>query len=1097
MTAAPPADQAARDRIRDDLDVTLFVEAGAGTGKTRALVERIVRLVASGRTTADRIAAITFTEAAAAELRDRVLVALEEGAAAPELPAAERRRCGEALAVLDEAAVETLHSFAARILSTYPLEAGLPPGFEVLDDTLAAIAFEERWSEHLDAMLDDPALSAPLRRALAMGVAPDDLRTLARALHGDWERLREATLPSAPRTALDLEPVVEELDLVCAERSHCVEPDDLLSVHLERLEPFAQQLRNAAGDELEALRLLSNRPRLRTGGGRAQSWKEIAPREIRDALTELEGRCDALLTAEREAAIPPLYESLRRFVLDGAEGRRRHGQLEFHDLLVRARDLLRDDAGVRGALRQRFTHLLIDEFQDTDPIQSEIAFLLAADHDQPPRSWPDAPVDAGRLFFVGDPKQSIYRFRGADIELYKSVQERFAASTERLTQNFRSVPAITSWVNGVFEQLMGGAAHSGQATYVPLRPGRPAHPDPLTVLTLGGPQDANVATVRRAEAAEIARVTRGVKAGRWQVMERDGGVERARDARFQDIAILVPARTSLPALLEALEAADIPYRLESRSLVYEAQEVRELLSILRALDDPTDEVALVAALRSPAFACGDDDLFRFAERHGRWDYRAATPDSLPDGDPVVEALRWLRGAHEGRWWKPVSAIVEGVIRERRMLELATVDGRPRERWQRLRFVLDQARAFSDAGGRTLREFLAWTERQAEEGARVIETVVPEEDDDAVRIMTVHAAKGLQFPIVVMSGLNAQPRRDGGPVLWSAGDAPELRLRGGFQTAGYDALRQHDRELQELEDVRLLHVAATRARDYLVVSLFHSQRGASAAARIHAIVQELPGLAREPGPSSASAPIAPPPAIAPDTADDRAAWLARREAAIADLRALPAVSATALAKAAAERADPNPEKEEPSEELEPWRRGRAGTAIGRAVHSTLQTIDLASGAALGETSRAQATAEGVAGRAEEVGRLVRAALDAPAVREAVASGRYWREVYVGAPVDGALLEGFIDLLYETRDGFVVVDYKTDRLAGDEDADAALARYEPQGAAYALALSETLGRPVTRCVFLFLSEGGAIERELANLDDAATAARDLVTSGSWTR
>jgi ATP-dependent exoDNAse (exonuclease V) beta subunit len=463
-------------------------------------------------------------------------------------------------------------------------------------------------------------------------------------------------------------------------------------------------------------------------------------------------------------------------------------------------------------------------------------------------------------------------------------------------------------------------------------------------------------------------------------------------------------------------------------------------------------------------------------------------------------MAWLREAYTRRWWTPASSLVEQVIRGRRLFELAMVDRRPRERWQRLRFVLDPARAFADAGGRTLREFLAWAAGQAEEEARVIESVVPEADDDAVRIMTVHAAKGLEFPIVLLAGLNVRRQRPGPPVLWRREGPPELRLHTDVCSAGYEMLRIRDQQLDELEEIRLLYVAATRARDHLLVSVFHETKTAqgrrSAAAQLHASASEVPVLwqSMEAAPAGAAPERAPAAALRLDTPEDREAWRVRRAEAIASRSATRAVSATALAHAGLADAwdDPNLRKDPPAEEHPPWRRGRGGTALGRAVHSVLQTVDLASGEGLEATARAQAAAEGIPGRAAEVARLAQAALDSDAVGGAVASGRFWREIYVGAGIDapgsdGLVVEGFIDLLYETDEGLVVVDYKTDALLEGDSIEAALSRYRLQGAAYALALSEALRRPVARCVFVFVNASGAIERELPNLSLAIDEAR----------
>ena len=304
--------------------------------------------------------------------------------------------------------------------------------------------------------------------------------------------------------------------------------------------------------------------------------------------------------------------------------------------------------------------------------------------------------------------------------------------------------------------------------------------------------------------------------------------------------MLVPTRTGLSRLLPELEAQDIPYRLESRSLVYNSEDVRGLLGILRAIDDPNDEIALVGSLRSPAFACSDADLFGWREAGGRWDYRAKSPVGIAADHPVADALRWLRATSVAQWRMSVSALVEHVIRERRLMELAVVDRRPRDRWQRLRFLLDQARDFCDRGGRTLSEFLEWAKRQADEGTRVIESVVPESDNDAVRIMTIHAAKGLEFPVVVLTGLNVEPRIHRPCLLWSTDQAPELYFRSGLNTPGYDAIYQREASFERAERVRLNYVAATRARDHLVVSLYrkNDDRGKTDAHLIAERVNQL-------------------------------------------------------------------------------------------------------------------------------------------------------------------------------------------------------------------------------------------------------------------
>ena len=1097
MDAYRPADQPARDRIHEELDATLFVEAGAGTGKTTELVARILRLVATGRAQMPHIATITFTEAAAAELRDRIREEMEKAARDDTLPPDERRRCQTAVDEVDAAAIETLHGFAQRILSTHPLEAGLPPLIEVQDEIRASISFEERWNEFADRLLDDPALEEILLRAHVLGLEMKHLHEVAHEFHNHWDRLENAAIPAAPLPPVDTSELLDALAQPCALKGRCVNHDDYLYVHLERMDTYRRRLA-AAGSDLDSLRIMAERKKITHKYGSKANWTGITPGEIRDALQTASGIRDRLLEEARAAVLPPLLAALRGFILDYADERRRQGKLGFHDLLVQARDLLRRDASVRRALRAQFSHLLIDEFQDTDPLQIDIAALLASSEpDSPPATWQEAAIEEGRLFFVGDPKQSIYRFRRADVALYQAVQQRFADRTVRLTQNFRSLRPVIDWVNAVFAPLMGEGGGEGQVPYVELDARWEPPPEVgVAVRILGEPSPENIEPIRAREATELAQLIQTAKAEGWPVAESDPEGQRAfRPARYADIAILMPTRTALPPIERALEEAGIPYRVESRSLVYNTQEVRDLLNILRSLDDPTDEVALIAALRSPAFGCGDDDLLRFFQAGGRWDFRLGPPTSLPPDDPVVTAMSALYDLHKRRWWESLNGIVEAVIRERRFFELAFAHRRPRERWQRLRFVLDQARAFAEAGGSTLRQFVDWAELQAEEGTRVVETVVPEADDDAVRIMTVHASKGLEFPIVALVGLNVDDRprtRGSASVLWDAEGWPEARVGTGerrFLTPGFEQTEATETTMNEQEKLRLLYVAATRARDHLVVSLHHKADQSSHAARLYALCQEIPHLWQTPelGQIQLTTPAEKPSAAFADSSEQRRQWLEARGQRLEKLSGAPVIAATAIARSAAGLIDdPNLQKDAPVEEIPPWRRGRAGTALGRAVHAVLQSIDLATGAGLEGAARAQAAAEGIPDRSDEVARRVKAALDAPSVREAVA-GRYWREVYIAAPVEGVTVEGFIDLLYETADGLVVVDYKTDTVPSEEDVAAAMKRYRLQGAAYALALQETLGRPVAACRFVFVQATGAREREVPDLTAATAAVR----------
>jgi ATP-dependent helicase/nuclease subunit A len=1146
-------DGAARRRIASALGDTLFVEAGAGSGKTRELVGRIVNLVTTGTAGIDAVAAITFTEKAASELRDRVRRqlegALDQARSAADPAGADR--CARALDDLDGAAIGTLHSFARRLLTEHPIEAGLPPRIDVLDEVASTVAFDDRWAGFLDELLADDAIERPLLLATAAGVRLTALRVVALAFNGNWD-LAEAQAASEPVEPPEwtsrLDALMGELAGACTERHHA-DDDDTLHDRLCQLEEWAGRVQ-AASDEYTKLGLLADdsRPNGRGRGAKARWPDDYDLGGLRERIEQVRIGCDRLRTDVAQAAVMRLAVELRRFTLDAAAERRRAGQLEFHDLLVLARQMLRGPHAdvVRAALHRRYRYLLVDEFQDTDPIQIELAVLIAGlDPGASDAPWDQVAVRPGHLFFVGDPKQSIYRFRRADISLFLRAADRFGRDGGRLglTTNYRSTRSIIAVVNHVFGQLIEPQEHGGvrsQPAYealVAVRDDAPIGP-PVSVLgrrqhgedapeaePTGDTADGGAARrpprlyaedVRRLESAEVAATIRRALDEGWLV-NRSADADRHdwQPARAGDVAILVPTRLSLPALEDALGAAGISYRAESASLVYASRLVRDLLLTLRAIDDPSDQLSVFAALRSPMFGCGDDDLFRFRHDHGgRFDPSASLPDTVPDDDPVACGLAYLRRMHDLRSWRSPSELADAVVRDRRLLELGPAEGRPRDLWRRVRFVLDQARAWTDATNGSLGQYLEWVRQQTAEGSRVAEAVLPETDDDAVRIMTVHAAKGLQFPITIVAGLSTRPQRRsvGAEVAWPPEGQAIIRVGNKVRSAAFEAWLPIDEQMSHDERIRLLYVACTRARDHLVVSLHRAVRGTvpddharftSAELLTLALDQLLDGLPDAAPPHQGGAtgggdapdvpadppPPAggPPPAGPLPTFED---WRRIRDEALATSGRPRTLAATALTDDGRPDAldDPGLHKRPRDLDLPPWQKGRYGTAIGRAVHGVLQTIDLASGVGIAEAVAAQAAAEGVTGHEAHIRRLVEAALRSPSA-VAAAAAPHWREVYVGVPVGGGrTLEGYVDLLYRRPGGLVVVDYKTGPHGVDADLDPLVERYRMQGASYALAIAEATREPVLDMVFVFLTPEGAVERSIPDLAEAtAEAAR----------
>lgn len=1195
-------DADARERIRTDTSSTLFVEAGAGSGKTHALVERVITLVLRDGVPLSTIAAVTFTEKAGAELRDRLRVEFEKARKGPARAAAD-----EALDDLDSASIGTLHSFAQQILLAHPIEAELPPLIDVLDEVGSSVAFEERWSELQQQLLDDDTIAEPLLLAMAVGVELKHLRSLARLFGNDWDLISDRVLVDPPELVAmpDLTGLIAAAGKIGSTMADCLDTDDRMLAKVRQIHNLGLTLEAATDQETQLAHLQALRS-LKVGRvGRKENWPDIA--KLRADCTEVVDVAGSLVELLLNACLRHLSHWLAVRVLKSAELRRAEGRLEFHDLLVLARDLLRHEPAVRTALQERYRHLLLDEFQDTDPIQIELAVRIAGGADADAADWRDVEIPDGSLFVVGDPKQSIYRFRRANIATYLTAQD-LLGDTVTLTTNFRTVPRVLDWINTVFTTLITPEP-AAQPMYHPLAPHRPSaglapsltavaeappsttaspdlnsspspvsnlssaaslpdhaspvsgdqlsfldftdepdpsgsgdvtddpsdsadaagettanHPadtphlasvtplrrhlsavptpsdatnEPLTPLAtdlstdqsssgpavtiLGAePHDdlprAQASVLRELEAADVAAVIDQALTNAWQVY--DEKTESWRPAGAGDIAVLVPARTSLPFLEEALDRADIPYRAEASSLVYQTAEVRDLLACARALGDPSDQLALVTALRSPLFGCGDDDLFTWKRSGGSFNLTAPVPDALLT-HPVGEAMEWLRRTYYASRWLTPSEVLAKIVSDRRMLEVAATGPRARDAWRRVRFVVDQARAWSEVEHGGLRSYLAWAAHQGEEASRVAEAILPETDADAVRVMTIHAAKGLEFPIVILSGMTAAPNRQRGvQVLWPTDGGYAVKLKSSVQTEDFDLVQPVDEQMDDFERRRLLYVAATRARDHLVISLHRS------GTRRHSSNAEL--FASADAATAASPTLFTGPAVtAPSNSADHAKqvrppvnrqeWEARITDARQASRKRSAQSASGLEgtgpDVALQGADPGAAKAARDVELPPWSKGRYGTAIGRAVHGVLQVVDLATGAGLDAAVSAQCLAEGVVEYADVVTALVRSALSSEVVQRAAAR-EHWRESYVGTlQPDGTVLEGFVDLIYrEDDETLIIVDYKTDAIPA-EALDARIAHYAPQLHTYTDLLPNT-GRPV----LLFLAPTTAHAHQL---------------------
>jgi ATP-dependent helicase/nuclease subunit A len=1065
-------DRVDRTRIATDTSATLFVEAGAGSGKTHSLVERICHLVLVDGIELDRIAAITFTEKAAAELRERVRTHLASFSG----DAAEKT-----MEQIDTAAIGTLHSFAARIVGEHPLEAGVPPRVAVVDAMGSQLSFERRWRRMRAALFADEhaapsGLTDALRIILGAGASLDQVRILADALDRSWDRLVVDDI--APTMAFaNLDALLRAADEVVDSVRDCTDPSDKLAMRLSSIAEWRVAMADARSST--AWIALAAECPSKGSGGKGSNWVGGASqvREIKSSIDDLNAAATAERTRYVASALAIVVHHLSRVIVDEAAERRRRGELEFHDLLVYARNVLLDD-DVRRIVHSSYQRIMLDEFQDTDPLQLEIARLIV-----------DGPDESGRLFTVGDPKQSIYRFRRADIASYMAARDvTDTADVVRLTTNFRSTKPVLKWVNSVFGSLVVPNGYV-QPDYTPLdpAPGRPEWP----VGTEWGPtpfvfddsgdavDDEHLLTasevLRARESRDVACIIATALDRGWQKEAGGFGEYTHRPVTLSDICILIPSRAVLPFLERSLDDAGIEFRSEASSLVYSTQEVHDLLVTCRALADTANEAAVVAALRTPLFGCGDDDLLQWKAAGGRWDFFSDAPAGLEDS-PVAAGRAYLKSVWFELGLLSPGALLSRLAADRRVFEVSMDSPRHRDVWRRLRFVVDQAHAWYGEDGGDLRDYLAWAQTQQDENARVTEAVLPEVGVNAVRIMTMHAAKGLQFPMVIVAGMSGGFRTTSDPVVWGDDGTMHLNVCAAVQSVDYSSVSAIEKAHTEAERVRLLYVACTRAESFLAVSGYVGAKGSwgqTLAAGTAGVPNVVPGLIEpvrvEDGGQSSS--------VALQSWDEWQVETAR----MAETSALPStVSATQIAHPVlpvheavlAEYRSADLVFPAGSIEVVAPMVGsvESGTTLGIALHALLETVPL--DAAMDSEFEEKARNAGALAGLVDFDRfllLAKSVFSAEPVQRAAAR-EHWHEMQLAgmSPNETIVVEGIADLVYREDDGsLVIVDYKTDVGVTAKTLEASWT----QLSVYADLLGRATGETVSQLVLVFARTSSA--------------------------
>lgn len=1071
------SDQPVRDRITHDHETLFAVDAGAGTGKTTLLVSRLIALLLEKQASLSRIAAITFTEKAAAELSERLRSKLQEALTkTPE----QKTLILKALEDMERAPISTIHSFCAGLLREYPVEAGVDPQFTLLDEVQSGAFETQAWEHWLKKNLAKPV--EPLFHFLRLGGTFEQVDVLKQFL----KRNRTLLTDPSPRPLPVVTPFRKQwkdfLAWTKKEAAECKDHEDSLYQALEKL--WGQSF-EAAGDDIDFELANLKVPKVGNKGTQG-NWGKERLAALRQGFIQLAEDHAKAFAPFKETVVLNLVHWVGGYLKEWESQKAQSGFLDFDDLLLKTRDLLRNHPEAREEMKRRLDYLFVDEFQDTDPLQVEIVFFLSEKPGKCEKDWRKVKLEPGKLFLVGDPKQSIYRFRRADVAIYEATKERILANggqVEVLSENFRTVGGLVEWINGRFPGLFEGTGIS----YNALSPNRKAGKTEGTLPILWGlkvPVAEGVkptkGSLRQLEAERVAAFLKEqVLGGGFTVSDPD--THELRPVKKGDIAILFRdlSNDNEGYWEEALRRRDLAYQIVGGKRFYNRPEIVALSTLLTCLSSPADEAACVAVLRGPLFGFSDEELFLHRSRGGSFHFLQRAMDKMG------QAFECLRQWFQDTRTLGVSDTLLKLYESTNLLAITAGQPHGEQRVANLMKVLDQARELETSQHFTYRAFVQWLVSQQEEETMEGEAPGPDSSEDRITLMTIHKAKGLEFPVVFVSGLSADPKdavslvdRKTSTGAFKVGKA-ELALK----STTYDAVQQEEELQRQAEDTRLLYVAATRARDCLLLPHFQMPAGSKLQNEdlfpgpLLKALEEKESNTYWAKAEQGTQPLEDPPAWVvpldekPGKAleQERAKLKAEQDARVKKLQELRGAqdfkSVTSVLAADAEKRDREERTFDEPESTSPW----SGKDLGSLTHLLLEKGWEWDEATLTKAAALYAERMGIPTEATgEAVKMAARALKHPIVLQAKGSGRVFRELPVtGKQKDGTYLNAIIDMAFLENDEWVIVDYKT-----DQDPDKLKEKYEKQLGLYSELLEGLTGKKVKGRHLYFLRKNEVV-------------------------
>lgn len=1049
-------DANARNIIEQNFENNICVEAGAGSGKTFEMVERIFNGLKNKKFQIDKIVVITFTKKATAEMKSRIIEKIKSEIDDKKTEISEYLK--EQLLKINSARISTIHSFCQSILKERPVEAGIDPFFEVLED--ASEIFQQSMNEFIEKYLisvpkRDDSLHNSIQEILTELIMETDYTLLNKGTFHEksienllrifvYHRDSEICEPAEYK----VKDVKNELNSLIREYKEIFRPDAKLTDFIKQ---FEQDFNSVDISDIEAIENLN----YKTRAGKT---------DFKEHKNEWKQRCETLIEKliyavkypelkNRIANLKILSEEFIRIYDDNMTEK---SKIDLVDLLLKTRDILKYNRQIREYYKNRYTNYFIDEFQDTDPLQSEIICYLCEKENQFADNWENLELKQGKLFIIGDPKQSIFRFRRADIEIYTKIVNKINNKVE-LTTNFRSNAGILNFVNSVFdERIKKEGDYQPEYKALNLSPQKIQSEKNGKIIAVkskkyieqlsGDEKKPNVHTIRTEEANLTAS---------WLLKNKNKLFDK-----WQDVTILFKQYNILSYLQEIFDEVNIPYTVSGGKSYFARYEIKSLLSLMKAIADPTDSISIMAVLKGPFMGYSDKEIWNWYKSKNESDkifnpfnYRIYIDEPKSE---IEKSLKLIQKFHYRAYRSnPVDIIFE-IVNSSDFTAAIAAGYKGNERLQNLIKAIEFLRSINE------NNYFDLVDRFEEAVVNNIEMGdldLSAQTEDAVKMMTIYKAKGLENKIVYLADSCSTDIKIN--KLFVLNNYLYLDEKN-FQSFEYKQILESEKKRNEAESERLRYVTVTRAKEYFVMNMFEGYNDKSFSAQIYTYFTKENQVSEEILDTEKSD------AFDPDDSYEKIKLIDNDEINNKKSQWKKSIETSLQNSAKPVFIKQTPSKLKKEEFTNDFKlildisENNFGTKfiqseenfqIGTVIHLLLELGENCENKKLSQILKNLKQEFKIELSIENLIELYRKITDSKIYKRSLEAKRIFRELPVKFCDDsGNYYDGIIDLLFEENDGWVLVDYKIIFLCSKEEITQTIKKYEQQLNAYKFALSK---------------------------------------------